>query len=131
MGSRVLGPSLHGGDGVSRKDQRWHEMQDSLQPNLLQCETQLYKSRHVGLSTRVGLCYQNCLQKSKKRGKVSFVLAFQTSIWMNFREEYHVCDFPCVLSSAGGYLGLFFGVSVFDLIFTSEWIMKCLISRRK
>jgi len=47
------------------------------------------------------------------------------------REEYLVCDFPCLLSSAGGYVGLFFGVSIFDLIFTFEWIIIYLNSCRK
>ena len=37
-------------------------------------------------------------------------------------EEFKVCDFSCLLSSAGGYLGLFFGISIFDLIFSLEWI---------
>ena len=41
-----------------------------------------------------------------------------------FREEYLICDFACVLSNIGGYLGLFFGVSLLDLIFTFELIIK-------
>ena len=50
-----------------------------------------------------------------------------------FREEYLVCEFPCLLSSVGGYVGLFFGASFFDLIFLFEFIVKYLnsISRRK
>lgn len=39
------------------------------------------------------------------------------------KEEYLVCEFACLLSSVGGYIGLFFGVSIFDLIFTVEWII--------
>ena len=39
------------------------------------------------------------------------------------KEEYLVCDFSCLLSSAGGYLGLFFGISIFDLLFSLEWIL--------
>ena len=39
------------------------------------------------------------------------------------REEYLVCEFACLLSSVGGYIGLFFGISIFDLIFTIEWII--------
>ena len=42
---------------------------------------------------------------------------------MPFREEYLVCDFPCLLSSVGGYVGLFFGVSIFELIFIIEQLM--------
>ena len=34
------------------------------------------------------------------------------------REEYLVCEFACLLSSVGGYVGLFFGISFFDFIFT-------------
>ena len=55
-------------------------------------------------------------------------------IWQNiFREEYLVCEFACLLSSVGGYVGLFFGASFFDLIFLFEFIVKYLnsISRRK
>ena len=40
------------------------------------------------------------------------------------REEYKVCDFSCLLSSSGGYVGLFFGVSIFDLIFSLEWLLS-------
>ena len=39
------------------------------------------------------------------------------------KEEYIVCDFSCLLSSAGGYVGLFFGISIFDLLFSLEWIL--------
>ena len=40
------------------------------------------------------------------------------------KEEYKVCDFSCLLSSSGGYVGLFFGVSIFELIFSLEWILS-------
>ena len=39
------------------------------------------------------------------------------------KEEYKVCDFSCLLSSFGGYLGLFFGISIFDLMFGLDWIL--------
>ena len=39
-------------------------------------------------------------------------------------EEYKVCDFSCLLSSAGGYLGLFFGISIFDVICSFEKILS-------
>ena len=42
-------------------------------------------------------------------------------------EEFKVCDFSCLLSSAGGYLGLFFGISIFDLIFSLEWIYSKIV----
>ena len=45
-------------------------------------------------------------------------------VLMLCREEYLVCDFSCLLSSIGGYVGLFFGMSIFDLILTSEWMMS-------
>ena len=41
-----------------------------------------------------------------------------------FREEYLVCEFACLLSSVGGYVGLFFGISIFDFIFSLEWIVS-------
>ena len=40
-----------------------------------------------------------------------------------FREEYLVCEFPCLLSSIGGYVGLLFGISIFDIILFFEWIV--------
>ena len=40
------------------------------------------------------------------------------------KEEFKVCDFSCLLSSAGGYIGLFFGISIFDIIFSLEWILS-------
>ena len=43
------------------------------------------------------------------------------------KEEYKVCDFSCLLSSSGGYVGLFFGISLFDLIFSLEWILSKII----
>ena len=46
-----------------------------------------------------------------------------TSLHQEEREEYRICDFSCLLSSAGGYVGLFFGISIFDLIFSLEWIL--------
>ena len=39
------------------------------------------------------------------------------------REEYLICEFSCVLSSVGGYVGLFFGVSVLDFVFLGEWFV--------
>ena len=46
------------------------------------------------------------------------------------KEEYIVCDFSCLLSSAGGYVGLFFGISIFELLFSLEFILSifCKIS---
>ena len=46
------------------------------------------------------------------------------------REEYKVCDFSCILSSTGGYVGLFFGISIFELLFSLEFILSifCKIS---
>ena len=46
-----------------------------------------------------------------------------TSLHQEEREEFRICDFSCLLSSAGGYVGLFFGISIFDLIFSLEWIL--------
>ena len=37
--------------------------------------------------------------------------------------EYLICEFSCVLSSVGGYVGLFFGVSVLDFVFLGEWVV--------
>ena len=47
-----------------------------------------------------------------------------SKVLMLCREEYLLCDFPCLLSSIGGYVGLFFRMSIFDLILTSEWMMS-------
>ena len=46
-----------------------------------------------------------------------------TTLHQEEREEFRICDFSCLLSSAGGYVGLFFGISIFDLIFSLEWIL--------
>ena len=46
-----------------------------------------------------------------------------TSLHQEQREEFRICDFSCLLSSAGGYIGLFFGISILDLIFSLEWII--------
>ena len=40
------------------------------------------------------------------------------------REEYLVCELACLISSVGGYLGLFFGVSILDTLFLGEWISR-------
>ena len=40
------------------------------------------------------------------------------------REEYLVCELACLISSVGGYLGLFFGVSILDALFLGEWIIR-------
>ena len=37
-----------------------------------------------------------------------------------FRREYLVCDFAYLISSVGGYIGLFFGLSIIDFIFKLE-----------
>ena len=58
-----------------------------------------------------------------------------TSLHQEQREEFRICDFSCLLSSAGGYIGLFFGISIFDLIFSLEWIFgniySCFLKRPK
>ena len=46
------------------------------------------------------------------------------SFYQEAKEEFKVCDFSCLLSSTGGYVGLFFGISLFDLIFSLEWILS-------
>ena len=51
-----------------------------------------------------------------------------TSLHQEQREEFRICDFSCLLSSAGGYIGLFFGISIFDLIFCLEWIINRIFS---
>ena len=40
------------------------------------------------------------------------------------REEYLVCELACLISSVGGYLGLFFGVSILDTLFLGEWVIR-------
>ena len=40
------------------------------------------------------------------------------------REEYLICEFSCVLSNVGGYVGLFFGVSFLDFVFLGEWLVE-------
>ena len=56
-----------------------------------------------------------------------------TDLTKCFRAEYLVCEFPCLLSSVGGYVGIFFGASLFDLILLLEFIVKYLnsISKRE
>ena len=49
-----------------------------------------------------------------------------TSLQQEDREEFRICDFSCLLSSAGGYVGLFFGISIFDLVLSFEWILKAI-----
>ena len=76
----------------------------------------------------VTFLYKSLLQE--ERSKVTFLIIVY-KLLMPFREEYLVCDFPCLLSSIGGYVGLFFGMSIFDLILTSEWMMSYFRSRGK
>ena len=40
------------------------------------------------------------------------------------REEYLVCELACLISSVGGYLGLFLGVSILDALFLGEWVIR-------
>ena len=46
------------------------------------------------------------------------------SFYQEEKEEFVVCDFGCLLSSAGGYVGLFFGISLFDIILSLDWILS-------
>ena len=47
----------------------------------------------------------------------------------NFREEYEVCPFPCLLSNFGGTVGIFFGISFLQVIYAIEWIFSRIIDR--
>ena len=66
----------------------------------------------------IKLIYKNMLQEYRflklilERYKIFFL-----------REEYLICEFSCILSSVGGYIGLFFGVSVLDFVFLGEWVV--------
>ena len=66
----------------------------------------------------IKLIYKNMLQEYR-------LLIFQNSkkSCIISREEYLICEFSCVLSSVGGYVGLFFGVSVLDFVFLGEWVV--------
>ena len=49
----------------------------------------------------------------------------------NFRNEYLICELSCLISSFGGYVGLFFGISFFDLLYFMEWIIKIIHDKTK
>ena len=124
-------------------------MQDPLQPGLLLSTAQVYTQKQVreGVTTPtfsfliewrmfcrtdkfeygvsqdwvygVKLIYKNLFQEIRLN---HLTLSLMWSFAF-FREEYLVCDFPCILSTCGGYVGLFFGVSIFDIIFLLEWLI--------
>ena len=71
----------------------------------------------------MGLRSQAYLQESVPGKKVETSEHSGCCEVLPFREEYLVCDFPCILSTCGGYVGLFFGVSIFDIIFLLEWLI--------
>ena len=72
--------------------------------------------------TRLDFCYQANLQKHATGIQVIHFFNFQKCC-NNLRDEYLICEFSCVLSSVGGYVGLFFGVSVLDFVFLGEWVV--------
>ena len=45
------------------------------------------------------------------------------------REEYEVCPIDCLVSQLGGTVGIFFGVSIMEVIFLMEWLLAALLSR--
>ena len=45
------------------------------------------------------------------------------------REEYEVCPIDCLVSQLGGTVGIFFGVSIIEVIFLMEWLLSALLSR--
>ena len=75
----------------------------------------------------IKLIYRNMLDEEKF---VSCWLYFSFRNF-HFRNEYLVCEAACLLSSVGGYIGLFFGISIFDLILSTEWILKHFLSLSK
>ena len=62
--------------------------------------------------------------KKRQRRKSSFFPLLKIIIFFLTREEYLVCEFACLLSSVGGYVGLFFGISIFEFIFSLESIVS-------
>ena len=49
---------------------------------------------------------------------------------MNISEEYLICEFSCLLAQVGGTLGIFFGVSLIEVIHMLEWIIQLGVARR-
>ena len=85
----------------------------------------------VTVTARTGFMPLSWFTKTccKKRGiysnarKILYLCFFSFCI---FREEYLICELACVISSTGGYIGIFFGVSILDIFFLSEWILDYL-----
>ena len=71
----------------------------------------------------VKLIYKNLLQEKKWEILQSWSIIVHTDT-TSFREEYLVCNESCLLSSAGGYIGIFFGISLFDFLFFFEWLVS-------
>ena len=82
------------------------------------------QSFKVRVRRGLDLCSKADLQELTAGEKVrictSWSIIVHTDV-TSFREEYLVCEESCLLSSAGGYIGIFFGISLFDFLFFFEW----------